>query len=185
MISPPPLPALPRPDGIDPAGHAVGSTASFASIDRALPGLSPPSGARVVYVGRLSSEKGVDVLLRAWALLHDAGSKAEASSADFKAGQAKLTIVGDGPERAALESLSATLGIADRVVFTGALPRDAALAELSMTSLLVFPSLWYETFGMTLDPLVLAAMAVHGGGGHTAGELALMRHFATILAKEF
>ena len=37
----------------------------------------------------------------------------------------------------------------------------------------------------TLAPLVLAAMAVHGGGGHTAGELSLMRHFATMRAKEF
>ena len=109
---------------------------------------NPAVPPRVIYVGRLSSEKGVDVLLRAWALLLKSGSKAVASSADFKVGQAKLTIVGDGPERAALESLSATLGIADRVVFTGALPRVAALVELSTASLLVLPTLCYETFGL-------------------------------------
>ncbi len=96
---------------------------------------------RVLYVGRLSPEKGVDVLLRAWALL------CESWSGDNRP---TLTIVGEGSESEALEALADELGLSDSVRFLGALPRDAALAELSSASLLVFPSLWYETFGLTI-----------------------------------
>lgn len=92
---------------------------------------------RVLYVGRLSPEKGVDILLRAWALL------------DHQALSASLTIVGDGPERPTLAALAAELGISDQVEFTGALPRTDTLARLSSASLLVFPSVWYEQFAIT------------------------------------
>ena len=96
---------------------------------------------RVVYVGRLSPEKGIDVLLRAWALF------CESSGGDRRP---TLTIVGDGPERGALGAIADELGLSDSVRFLGALPRAAALAELASASLLVFPSLWFETFGLTI-----------------------------------
>ncbi len=58
------------------------------------------------YVGRLSSEKRLDVLLRAVARLY----------ADWPV---RVLIYGDGPERTALSSLAAVLGIADRVQWMG------------------------------------------------------------------
>ena len=98
---------------------------------------------RVVFLGRLSPEKGVDVLLRAWALFcRDANASHPTP--------ALLVIIGDGTERAALESLAGELGIADSVEFAGALPREKVLSRLSTASLLVFPSLWPETFGLPI-----------------------------------
>jgi glycosyltransferase involved in cell wall biosynthesis len=62
---------------------------------------------RLACIGRLSPEKGVDVLLNALALLQKKGK------------QFTAVIVGDGPERAALEALALTLGVSESVCFTG------------------------------------------------------------------
>lgn len=59
----------------------------------------------------------------------------------------RYVIVGDGPERGALERLAAELGLADRVVFTGQLPHPEALRELWRGSLMVMPSI-DEAFGV-------------------------------------
>ena len=124
------------------------------------------AGLRVLYLGRLSPEKGVDVLLRAWALLQNSPSAKSAEAQGTAIGgtsagasedtsslsplPSSLTIVGDGPERSALEAIAPELGISDQVEFTGGLPRADALARLSSASLLVFPSIWYETFGLVI-----------------------------------
>ncbi len=74
---------------------------------------APP---RLVTVGRLSEpRKNVDRVLEALAVLR---------GHDFT-----YTVVGDGPDRPRLERLAGELGLADRVRFTGALPR----AELRRT----------------------------------------------------
>lgn len=65
----------------------------------------PPT---VLYVGRLSPEKGGDVLLRSWPAVRGALP------------QARLIVVGDGPMRAELEALSRELGVADSIEFRGA-----------------------------------------------------------------
>lgn len=62
---------------------------------------------RVVVVGRLSSEKGQEYLLRAVAL------------ADASQKRVELDVVGDGPLRAQLEALAQELDIADQVRFWG------------------------------------------------------------------
>jgi glycogen(starch) synthase len=84
----------------------------------------------VIFVGRLVSDKGADLLLEALALMR--GPRA--------------TIVGDGPERTALEAQAKKLGLDVR--FTGTM-RDAALAGLlNEHKLLVVPSRWEEPFGI-------------------------------------
>ncbi len=62
---------------------------------------------RFVTCGRLHRVKGYDILLRAMRILLDAG------------GHAKLTIGGDGPERAALSSLARELRLEHTVEFVG------------------------------------------------------------------
>lgn len=62
---------------------------------------------RIVSVGRLTAQKGQDLLLRALPRVRTA------------AGPLALTLVGDGPDRARLEALAATLGLGDAVRFTG------------------------------------------------------------------
>lgn len=72
------------------------------------PDLGIPEGApRLMTVSRLGKEKSVDVLLQYFKLITE------------QAPQARLVILGDGPERGHLEALAGDLGIADRVIFRG------------------------------------------------------------------
>lgn len=70
------------------------------------PDLTPRSDNRIVFVGRITIEKQIDVILRALAKLDPALD-------------ASLEIVGNGDQRAALENLASELGIDDRVTFHG------------------------------------------------------------------
>ncbi|MGE0708167.1 MAG: glycosyltransferase family 4 protein [Planctomycetota bacterium] len=63
-----------------------------------------PGVPTVLFVGRLDRQKGVDVLLEAFARCQ---------------GGAHLLLAGEGPERAALEAQAARLGLAERVTFLG------------------------------------------------------------------
>lgn len=94
-----------------------------------------PGGGDVVFVGRLSVEKGVDRLLKAWRLVGDCGRK--------------LWIVGEGPERSALEKSSRELGLGN-VVFTGFLQQEELGAIWSKAACSVVPSVWKEPFGMVV-----------------------------------
>ncbi len=95
------------------------------------------------YVGRLVPEKGVHILLQAVALLASRGIT-----------NWRLDIVGNGPERAALERLAATLGLRERVTFNGQLPSAEIAAFYRQLDVLVLPSLtrpnWKEQFGRVL-----------------------------------
>jgi glycosyltransferase involved in cell wall biosynthesis len=90
----------------------------------------------VMFLGRLVSDKGVDLLIEALGMA-----------------KARATIVGDGPERGALEAQARRLGV--EVTFTG-VKRDAELVELlNQHRVLVVPSRWEEPFGV----VALEAMA--------------------------
>jgi glycosyltransferase involved in cell wall biosynthesis len=81
-----------------------------------------------LFVGRLSPEKGVHHLLKAWQSLPQHG----------------LTIIGDGPERERLQR-----GAPGNVVFAGGLPPEAVQGYMAEAEVLVIPSIWYEGFPMT------------------------------------
>ncbi len=85
----------------------------------------------VIFVGRMVPEKGLNDALRALARV---------------SGNARLVVVGDGPDRAPAEKLAAALGISPRVEFTG-WQRDVE-PFYDRASLLVVPSLWPEPFGI-------------------------------------
>lgn len=109
---------------------------------------------RLVTVGRLVEVKGQALLLRALA-------DVVASGLD-----ATLTIVGDGPLRASLESDAASAGIAGRVRFTGALGQAAVRDELVRADLFVLPSL-REGFGVSVVEALatgLPAVVTRSGG---------------------
>jgi len=95
--------------------HNAVLTASIR--DGATERLSLPESTRPVLgvIGRLSAEKGIDVLLRALRVLRDRGS------------QPSLLIAGDGPEREALTALRDDLGLTDAVHFLGPVHPIAAL----------------------------------------------------------
>lgn len=109
-------------------------------------------GANWVAVGRLVPKKGFDVLLRALALTgHPAPH---------------LTLVGEGPERSALQVLSRDLRLDSHVTFCGALPHDETLAVLAASRAVVIPSR-EEPFGMVALEAMAAGkpiVATHAGG---------------------
>lgn len=103
-------------------------------IDGIGPETTPPVVPRGLYVGRLSAEKGVGLLVEAWREL-----------------ETPLTIAGTGP-------LEATLKAAARgpVDFAGQRNRTQILGDFAAASYVVVPSVWYENFPMT----VVEAMAM-------------------------
>ena len=101
----------------------------------ATPPPPPSTSDRIVYLGRLSAEKGLEMLLGAWKL----GDLAR---------RGRLVIVGEGDERASLERLAAALGLAaPRVSFAGRRSRAEAQQMVQAARGVVLPSLAYETFG--------------------------------------
>lgn len=97
---------------------------------------SPADRPTFVYAGRLVREKGVDVLLRAFARLGGGGTDAQ------------LDVVGDGPERGALERLAGELGLGAAVRFAGAVPSREVETRLAPAWAVAVPSRWAEPFGL-------------------------------------
>jgi glycosyltransferase involved in cell wall biosynthesis len=89
-----------------------------------------------VFCARLVSDKGADLCIRAFA-------KASSLSPG-----ASLTIVGEGPERPALEALADEAALEKHITFTGALTGEALVCELQRHACMVVSSLWEEPFGI-------------------------------------
>jgi glycosyltransferase involved in cell wall biosynthesis len=115
-----------------------------------------------VYCGRLSREKGVELLVRSFARLR------------AEVGGAHLRIVGDGPRRADLVRLAAALNVDDAVTFTGWVDAPAVEQRLVDAWALVAPSIWAEPFGLVaLEAIVRGVPVVasaSGGFGETVEE---------------
>jgi glycosyltransferase involved in cell wall biosynthesis len=92
----------------------------------------PENGLRLLYAGRLSSEKGVDTLLRALPLTTE-------SSPDVA-----LDVVGGGPDERSLQALSADLGLSERVRFRGAVTASELDGYYRSAFAVIMPSRWME-----------------------------------------
>ncbi len=110
--------------------------------------LGGDEGPVVLYLGRLSHKKGLDILVRAFALVH--GSTPDAW----------LVIAGPDDEGLTkpLENLARREGVADRVVFTGMLRGDDKLAALAAASVWALPS-HTENFGVAVVEAMAAGLA--------------------------
>jgi glycosyltransferase involved in cell wall biosynthesis len=119
---------------------------------------------RFIYVGRLSPEKDVLTLLHAFA------------RALAELPQARLTIVGDGPERARLERTAVQLGCANRLRWMGSITRQGVRAELRAADVFVLPSR-FESMSYTL--LEAMACGVACVATRVGGNADLIRHGET------
>ncbi|MEO0856788.1 MAG: glycosyltransferase [Bacteroidota bacterium] len=93
-------------------------------------GPGPGDSETFVFVGRLSTEKGIDTLMKAWDGL-----------------RVPLVIVGDGPLRPDVEAFAQAHPM---VSYRGQVDLKEVVALLGDARCLVMPSQWYETFGRTI-----------------------------------
>jgi len=96
------------------------------------PGMGNGKGGYAIFIGRLSPEKGLDTLIRAWQTTANLGP---------------LKIVGDGPLRQAAEAQA--VGNRD-IEFLGQQSHDQILQLVGDARVLIMPSQWFETFGRTI-----------------------------------
>lgn len=99
------------------------------SVDEPGPRRLPPSASRtILFVGRLSAEKGVDTLLDAWAR---------------RSRQLELVVIGTGPMEASLRQRASS-----SVRFLGVKTPEKVAAQMASARALVFPSVSYEGQGL-------------------------------------
>ena len=83
-----------------------------------------------LFIGRLSEEKGILVLLET-----------------FKNTSNQLRIAGDGPLKEKVLNIAAN---GSNIVYLGRLNKRRVAEELASCSALIFPSIWYEPFGLVI-----------------------------------
>lgn len=111
----------------------------------------PPT---VAFAGRLVPEKGISVLLKAFA-----GARVEVP-------KARLLIAGQGSEEAALKALAEELKITASVTWLGHLPRTEMEKHFDSAWVQAIPSLWEEPFGnVTTEAMMRGTAAIASAVG--------------------
>ena len=131
-------------NGIDPSRFPIGKAHSA---------LGPRF--RFATVGRLVPYKGMDLIL-------------EAMASSSRLRECDLTIIGDGPYRAHLESMVRESGLEERVRFSGWLDHQVMARELIQSQAFVFPSLREFGGAVVLEAMALGLPAIvvaYGGPG--------------------
>ena len=115
----------------------------------------PSDSPHILCIGRVLHAKGFDLALKALARLHPSFPKI------------RLTIVGDGDERSALERQAQELGLCDLVTFAGWVPRDEIYDLIGESTVVLVPSRVRESFGLVAVEAALMArpvIATRAGG---------------------
>jgi glycosyltransferase involved in cell wall biosynthesis len=99
--------------------------------------LPPRDPQRVLFLGRLVREKGVEYLVRAWPLVLQ------------RLPGATLSIVGGGPEAERLAELARELGLDPGQLFTGKVPHEQVGHHLARATVQILPSIWCENSPIT------------------------------------
>lgn len=137
--------------GSDESCHFVPHGLTFPGLDEIRRARKAATGARggvgIVTVGRLIVERRHALLIRAFARF-----RAETPSAT-------LTIVGDGPERASLESLIEQLGLSEAVRLVGRVAAEDVAGYLLSADLYVSPTT-VDTFGLATVEAAAHGLAV-------------------------
>ncbi|PYO47786.1 MAG: hypothetical protein DMD72_09270, partial [Gemmatimonadetes bacterium] len=105
--------------------HVLKRSAAVTTVSRWLKEETERDGARLLFVGRLNDQKGLEHLLYAMAAMKR---------------PVKLDVVGDGPNRAALENLGRQLGIEPRIRWHGQVPQSALPPLYQSAAAIVVPS---------------------------------------------
>ena len=128
-------------------GEKIVCKPNFLSAD---PGIGAHQGKYALFVGRLSEEKGVRQLLRGWDQIGE---------------QLPLKVVGDGPLAPLLHDC------APHVEWLGQQSKERVLSLMRDAFVLIFPSEWYETFGLVMIEAFATGLPVIAGNLGAAAEL--------------
>lgn len=130
-------------NGLSPrvTAESLTNAVDVSVFKRSDPALRPGLGMRLVVPSRLHPVKGVRFFVRAMPEIAAAVPGVEA------------ILVGDGPEREELESLSAQLGVAERIRFLGTRPNAEMPGILSSATVAVLPSLMEATSIAALEAM--------------------------------
>jgi len=129
------------PGAIIPNPYDDATFRPFADIPRDLD---------LVFVGRLVSDKGVDILLHALAKLRSRGVKPNA------------TIIGTGSEETGLRDMTRRLELTEQVVFAGTQRGNDLSRMIARHRIMVVPSRWAEPFGVVALEGIACGCAVVG-----------------------
>lgn len=120
-----------------------------------------PGAARTtpfIFLGRLVSDKGADLAIEAVKALLDSGVQQRSG--------VQLTIVGDGPEKGALEQLVHRYGLGQNVCFTGVLTGAPLVEMLNRHRFILVPSRWEEPYGnVVLEGMACGCIPIASNGG--------------------
>ncbi len=107
----------------------------------------------LAFVGRLVSDKGLELLIEAMALLAGEGQRPT------------LTVIGSGPEEEHCRRAATAGGVERQVEWSGSVQGEALAVALNRHRALVVPSLWSEPFGIVALEGMACGCAVVGSGG--------------------
>ena len=99
---------------------------------------------RMLFVGRIDKEKGLEFLVRAIPRILESNPAA------------RLTLVGSGTETEALTALAAEMGVSHAVELLGRVPHEAVVDHLVGAAVHVFPSVWCENSPLACYECLLA-----------------------------
>jgi len=119
------------------------------------PGPGKGEGAYVLFAGRLSAEKGLDTLLRAWRRLP----------------RIPLLIAGDGPLFASAVRFASRPVLEGSIRVLGRRSRAELFRLMQGARYLIFPSQWYESFPMVIAEAFACGRPVLAAGLGAAAEI--------------
>ncbi|MCP9198700.1 glycosyltransferase family 4 protein [Gramella sp. GC03-9] len=108
-----------------------------------------------VFLGRLVSDKGVDMAVQLLYLIKNRNDK-----------YFSLTVIGEGPEKKTLEDLVKKLELNNQVKFKGVLKGEDLVDELNRHQYILVPSRWREPFGnIALEGMACGCIPIVSGDG--------------------
>jgi glycosyltransferase involved in cell wall biosynthesis len=122
------------------------------SKTRGLEAVRTPEAPLVIFQGRLVTTKGLPVLLEAASILRSENHSFE------------LMVIGDGPERSAIEELAKNLQVSSSVRFVGRIAAADLDSTFARASIVVVPSLGGEVFGLVLAENMSRGLPVVASG---------------------
>jgi glycosyltransferase involved in cell wall biosynthesis len=131
------------------------------------PGYNENPADHFLYVGRLSPEKGIGLLVEAFASSQLAGRS--------------LTIIGDGPLRGVVEAAALQHS---NIRYLGSQDLESAYRHMGQAFYLVFPSRWHEPFGRTIAEAFACGTPVIAADAGAASELVTDHHNGRLFTRD-